>query len=532
MNKIFAEILRKRGILESELTPKYEDLLDPFLLPDMMKCVERIEQAIDRGEKILIYGDYDVDGVTASACLVETLRMAGMKDVEVMLPDRFEDGYGMSKKVVQRAVEKGVNLVITVDCGSSNEDIIGMLAEHKIYTIVTDHHELIQGVPKSALAVVNPKRTDVVVAKELTGLCGVGVVFEIARALVARGKIKAGQEKWLMDLVVLGMVADSMRMTGENWRICYFGMLVLQRTRRVGLVSLMRLVKVDKIDTGVIGFRLAPRLNAAGRMESADLALKLLLTKDRLEAENLAGRLMDLNDERKKQQDAAIAEVIVGDEPVIVAKGKYHEGIIGIVAGRILEENKRPVFIFTEVGERQLKCSGRSFGEFDLSKALQAAEDLLIKGGGHAAACGATIDAKDFVEFGRRVNEYYRSLKLMGQERFLAVQPEVEVIGIEDLTVDLVENLAKLEPFGEGNEEPILLLRGVRLDEVRKMGKEQNHLSLWVERFKMVAFFAPDEWLSLEKGELVDILIKLRMNEWNGVRSAEGEVVEVKRCFN
>ena len=546
MNKILERLMELRGISEEDLTPKYESLADPFLLPDMEECVKRICEAIDRNERILIYGDYDVDGVTAAAVMYETLKLAGAGKVEIMLPDRFVDGYGMSTKVVQKAKETVVELVITVDCGSSNAEIIKELAEYKIYTIVTDHHELLHGVPEAAVAVVNPKREDFCETegndsggkegnskkKEVRwevfrDLAGVGVAFEVARALAAKGRIAAGQEKWLMDLVVIGTVADRMRMRGENWKLGYFGLKVLQRTRRKGLVKLMKIAGITEVSSETIGFGIAPRLNAAGRMQSAEMAIKLLLAKDEMEAEYLATELNNLNSERKEEQRRAIEEIEAEEAPVLVVRGSCHEGVIGIVAGRLLEKYKKPTFVFTETTEpEQIKCSGRSFGEFSLAEALKNVNDLLVKGGGHAAACGATILAKDFNEFKRRVNEFYVDLALVGQERFLEKGADLEVFD-EEINVSLVEELGKMEPFGAGNEEPLFIKKCVQLKEVRKMGKDQNHLSFMMDGVKMVYFFAPEEVLMMQDGEIVDVKFTLVVDEWNGVKRVSGRVAEI-----
>ena len=546
MNKILERLMELRGISEEDLKPKYESLADPFLLPDMEECVKRICEAIDKNEKILIYGDYDVDGVTAAAVMYETLKLAGAGKVEIMLPDRFVDGYGMSTKVVQKAKETWVGLVITVDCGSSNAEIIKELAEYKIYTIVTDHHELLHGVPEAAVAVVNPKREDFCEAegndnggkegnprkKEVRwevfrDLAGVGVAFEVARALVIKGRIAAGQEKWLMDLVVIGTVADRMKMRGENWKLGYFGLKVLQRTRRKGLVKLMKIAVITEVSSETIGFGIAPRLNAAGRMQSAEMAIKLLLAKDEMEAEYLATELNNLNSERKEEQRRAIEEIEAEEAPVLVVRGSCHEGVIGIVAGRLLEKYKKPTFVFTETTEpEQIKCSGRSFGEFSLAEALKNVNDLLVKGGGHAAACGATILAKDFDEFKRRVNEFYVDLALVGQERFLEKGADLEVFD-EKIDVALVEELGKMEPFGAGNEEPLFIKKCVQLKEVRKMGKDQNHLSFMMDGVKMVYFFAPEEVLMMQDGGIVDVKFTLAMDEWNGVKRVSGRVAEI-----
>ena len=240
MSKIFEQLVEKRGLTREFLEPRYEECAAPGELPDMAAAVQRLGQAKARGEKVLIYGDYDVDGVTASTALDEALRLTGIEVAEVMLPNRFTDGYGMSRKVVERARETGAKLVVTVDCGSRNQEIVQELLEAGVETVVTDHHECGETLP-AAVAVVNPKRRDVGASGvELRELAGVGVVFKLAQALVEAGMIPAGQEKWLLDLVLIGTICDSMRLLGENRRLVYYGMKVLEKTRRVGLQELLR----------------------------------------------------------------------------------------------------------------------------------------------------------------------------------------------------------------------------------------------------------------------------------------------------
>ena len=363
MSKLFQELVEKRGYSEEFLRPDYKKLVSPFLLPDAKKAVERIKEAVLGGEKVLIYGDYDVDGVTASTVMNDALKLAGVKDVLIMLPDRFKDGYGMSKKVVQAAKEQGRGLVITVDCGSGNKEIVRDLKKEGIETIITDHHEVPEVLPE-AVAVVNPKRRDVQNCIEnweensekillLRDLAGVGVAFTLARALVLEGLIPDGQEKWLLDLVLIGTICDSMKMTEENRRLCYYGMKVLKKTRRPGLKELLRLIGKQELTSEVIGFQIGPRLNAAGRMSSAKKALGLLMATSRPEAAKIAAELEELNKERRSEQNAAVKEIKeMGEEksPVLVYQGEWHEGVLGIIAGRLVEEYKKPAFVFSEVG--------------------------------------------------------------------------------------------------------------------------------------------------------------------------------------
>lgn len=534
MNKIFVQLLKVRGISGRFLEPKYEDLMDPFELSDMEKAVERIIRARENGEKILVYGDYDVDGITATTIMVKALNLAGISGVLTMLPDRFVDGYGMSKRLVKRAEEEGVKLVITVDCGSNNSEIIDELKHVGIETIVTDHHELNGEAPKSAIAVVNPKRPEFRKAG-LEDLAGAGVAFMVAKALSDRGEIKKGQEKWLLDFATIGTICDSMNMSLLNRVICKYGMLVISKTKSVGLLELMRAAGTSRISSEAIQFQIGPRLNAAGRMETAELALRLFLTNSKPEAAAIAEELNQLNMERRKQQAAAVAEISEMDfssQPVIVAKGKWHEGIVGIIAGRLTEKYKKPSFVLSET-EEGLKGSGRSFGEFNLAEALGRCTELLISGGGHAAACGVKMLPEKYDEFVGQVNQYYESLGLKNQERFLEKQEDLEVFSLADLNLELMEDLSKLEPFGEGNPEPVFKIPEMFVLNVSKMGTEGQHVRMLLRdnsgaTIKVVAFNASKMWLNLNAGAEVNAWISLVENEWQGTRSVEGRILKLE----
>lgn len=533
MSKIFDRLVEARGFGAVFLRPKYEDCLDSGLLPDMEKAVERIKAAREKGEKCLIYGDYDADGVTASTVLYDALKMAGIEDVQVMLPNRFTDGYGMSTKIVQRAISERVNLVLTVDCGSRNHEIVEELNKNGINTIITDHHECGKTLPE-AVAIVNPKRQDVKVKPELKELAGVGVAFKLAQALVGAGLIRAGQEKWLLDLVAVGTICDSMLMNVENRRLCYYGMKVLGKTRRPGLKELMAIAGVREPGGEAIGYQIGPRLNAAGRMETAEKALDLLMTTKRPEAARLASELNTLNDLRKQQQNEALEEIAergVGDDPVIVAQGDWHEGVLGIIAGRLTEEYKKPAFVLANV-DGCLKGSGRSFGDFNLAEALDACGKYIIRGGGHAAACGLAVAEDGVEEFRRAVNAYYDSLNLENQERFLELNEDLTVENFEDLSLELMDELKTLEPYGEGNQVPIFRFQGVRVMEASRLGDKGQHLrlALWDRGghfFKVIGFGVPEEYLDLRAGDTVDAWVTLEENVFRGVRSVEGRLIKL-----
>lgn len=538
MNKLLVRLLKKRGLTPDFLDPKYSNTTDSFALYDMEKAVNRIKQAIKNQEKIIIYGDYDVDGVTASTVMEETLTLAGVKpeNISIMLPDRFADGYGMSPKLIKKAEKRGISLVITVDCGSGNREIIDELNTLKIDTIVTDHHETPEILP-DAVAIINPKRKDHP-TEELKNLAGVGVAFKLAQALVKQNLIKNGQEKWLLDLVLLGTICDNMTLINENRTLSYFGLKVLAKTRRLGLKELMRKARVKNLTSDSIGFQIGPRLNAAGRLESAEISLNLLRTKSPTEAASLANKLEDLNQKRKIEQQSATKEIKtrgIKEGPIIIETGHWHEGILGIVAGRLLEEYHKPSFVLTELENGIYKGSARSFGDFNLAEALSHVKDTIIKGGGHAGAAGVSVEQKNIYAFREKINDYYNSLKLKNQDRYFKVNADLELEDFSDLTLDFLDDLKSLEPFGAGNEEPIFKLKNVQIENVARMGAEQNHLRLDLKdknnkHLKLVAFYAPEEWLNLDPTDpmlKIEPLITLTENEWGGVKSVEARLIDL-----
>lgn len=534
MNEILKRLLEKRELDESFLTPKYEDLASPREFLDMEQAGERIAQAVEQGERVLIYGDYDADGVTATTIMYDALKLAGVREVLTMLPDRFRDGYGMNMRVVDLVEKSGVNLVITVDCGSNNAEVVEALGARGVNVIVTDHHEVMGELPQ-ATAIINPKREGTK-NLELRELCGAGVAFMVARELVERGLIPKGQEKWLLDLVLIGTLCDSMVMRGQNRILGFYGLKVLEKTRRMGLLELMKVAGVKQITSGAVGFQIGPRLNAAGRMASAEVALKLLMAKTRVEAVALAAELEALNQKRREEQQRGAREVEeqgVDEEPVIVVAGDWHEGVLGIIAGRLVEKYRRPAFVLApaENGEI-LKGSGRSFGEFNLAEALSECQNSLLAGGGHAGACGVKVLKENLPIFREEVNKFYKKLGLKNQERFLEKQADINVTEVDGLDINLYEQLKKLEPFGEGNLEPVFRLSEMTVLKVQRMGREQNHLRLVVrgesdESMSLVAFYALEEWLEIQVGERIDVSITLTDNEWRGERRVEGQILEM-----
>jgi single-stranded-DNA-specific exonuclease len=537
MNKLFEQLLKKRKFGPEFLNPKYEELADPFKMPDMRKAVDRIKEAVENKEKIIIYGDYDVDGVTSSTVMEEALILSGIKpeNIEIMLPDRFADGYGMSPKLIKHAKDFEATLVITVDCGSRNHNIIDELNTLGIDTIVTDHHECDDDLPE-AIAVVNPKRKDYAPKPEsLANLAGVGVAFKVAQALKDDGLIKDGQEKWLLDLVLLGTICDSMLLTGENRILGSYGIKVLEKTRRKGLKELMKTAGVKSINSESIGFQLGPRLNAAGRLKTADISLNLLRSKSSAESAALAEKLEELNKKRRTEQTNAMKEISTrGLQPgsVIIETGKWHEGILGIVAGHLTETYKKPSFVLAETETGIFKGSGRSFGDFNLADALSNVKDTIIGGGGHAGAAGVKINGGKLYEFRERINAYYDSLGLKDQEKYLKTSADLNVDDLADINTELVENLKLLEPFGPGNEDPVFRIENAIIESKALMGEDQNHLRLDIKdkkgnKLKLIAFYAPEKWLNLNTEISHDILFRPIENEFRSVRSVEGRIVDL-----
>ncbi|MBR2831008.1 single-stranded-DNA-specific exonuclease RecJ [Candidatus Saccharibacteria bacterium] len=536
MNKLFTQLLEIRHFDENFLHPKYENLISPAVLNDMKKAVSRIKSAIENQEKVLIYGDYDVDGVTSSTLMSEALTLSGLppENIEIMLPDRFKDGYGLSPRLIDHAVKTGKSLVITVDCGSRNHDIVKSLNQNHIDTIITDHHECEDTLP-DAMAIINPKRHDYAGPATLKDLAGVGVAFKLAEALKDAGLIKPGQEKWLLDLVLLGTICDQMTLTGENRILCFYGTKVLEKTRRPGLRELMRVAGVRNINSEAIGFQLGPRLNAAGRLESANLSLDLLRAESSAEAASLAMRLEELNSRRRKEQTAATADLAtrsLASTPVIVEAGDWHEGILGIIAGRLVEDYHKPAFVLAKTEDGFYKGSGRSFGDFSLAEALSAVKDTILGGGGHAAAAGVKVAAENLDDFKTRINEYYQSLHLPDQSKYLKTHADLTIDNLKDFTLDLLEDLKLLEPFGPGNEEPVFCLRHADILESTRMGAGKNHLRLDLrdtnkKTIKSVAFFAPKDWFIIDPDSPHDFLLKPIENEWNGTRSLEARLIDI-----
>ena len=538
--QIFEQILKNRGISkenrEAFLNPNYDNQHDPFLLPDMEKAVERLLIAHKKQEKITVYGDYDVDGVSASTVILTAFEKFGFKNVDYFLPDRFKDGYGMNERGVRVLADRGTNLILTVDCGSLNHAEIDFAKGFGIDTIVTDHHNIAEVQP-NAVAVVNPRRKENKYP-QAENFAGVGVAFKLVQALQTKlDGFPAGQEKWLLDMVALGTVCDVMEQTIENRQNTFWGLKVLAKTRRVGLKSMLALAGIKDPKSSTLGFIIGPRINSAGRLETSEKALDLMLEKDAFAAFEKAKSLDDLNKVRRKIQHEALeiaiqkAEDFQKDDVLVVADESFNDGIIGIVASGLLERFKKPVFVISIEGD-VAKGSARSFGDFSASQAVQNASDIIIKGGGHDAAAGVTLPTDKIDIFRRIVNDFYKSLKLKNQLEKLLPKVDIQLEDFSPISLQLFEKISQLEPFGKGNEEPTFEIENVRVVSRQEMGEQKQHLKLILTdgeyEIKMLKFNAPKEFFA-EIGEEVDVIFSIGLNEWQGQKNVEGQILHLER---
>ena len=540
VEQIFDQILKNRGISkenrEAFLNPNYDNQHDPFLLPDMEKAVERLLVAHKKQEKITVYGDYDVDGVSASTVILIAFEKFGFKNVDYFLPDRFKDGYGMNERGVKILAERGTNLILTVDCGSLNHAEIDFAKGFGIDTIVTDHHNIAEVQP-NAVAVVNPRRKENKYP-QAENFAGVGVAFKLVQALQTKLEgFPAGQEKWLLDMVALGTVCDIMKQTVENRQNTFWGLKVLSKTRRAGLKSMLALAGVKDPTSSTLGFIIGPRINSAGRLETAEKALDLMLEKDAFVAFEKAKSLDDLNKIRRKIQHEALEIAIQksgdfkNDKVLVVADEGFNDGIIGIVASGLLERFKKPVFVISIEGD-VAKGSARSFGDFSASQAVQNASEIIIKGGGHDAAAGVTLSTDKIDDFRKSVNDFYDSLKLKNQLQKLLPKVDIKLKDFSPISLELFEKISLLEPFGNGNEEPTFEIKNVRVASRQEMGEQKQHLKLTLtdgeNEIKMLKFNAPKEFFA-EIGEEVDVIFSIGLNEWQGQKNVEGQILHLER---
>jgi len=537
ISSVTAQMLINRNVLtlneaERFLKCSFEFLHNPRLMKDMDKAVNRIREAIVKKEKIVIYGDYDVDGISGVTLLVSVFKRL-KSDVSYYIPNRLEEGYGLNKPAIKAAKKKGASLIITVDCGIGACKEVEYANKIGLDVIVTDHHEIIGTLPE-AFAVINPLQADC--PYPFKHLAGVGVAYKLAEALAEEKSIRVAE---YLDLVALGNVADIVPQTGENRILTRYGLIELNQTNKVGLKALMKVSGLSgkQILSGHIGFMLGPRINASGRIGSPELSVKLLLTKDKKEAEELAVRLDKENRFRQSLGNKILQsalkkveeEVDLKKEKVIVLSSEdWHKGVIGIVASRLTEKFYKPtILIATSKGMG--KASGRSIDNFHLLEAVKKCKRYLVNFGGHEGACGLTIEEKNIKAFKRAFNE--ASSELLSED---ILKPKIDIdmnIPLNVLSSKLIYEIEGLSPFGPWNPKPLLSSRNLELkNSPQRIGK--NGFKIWVTDQKLtceaVGFRMADSHLPKIKSKRVDIAYSPEINNWGGMRSIQLNIHDIK----
>ncbi|MCW1930619.1 MAG: single-stranded-DNA-specific exonuclease RecJ [Candidatus Kerfeldbacteria bacterium] len=540
LHPIVAAILYHRGIetqaeVDAYLSPDYaRDQHDPYLFKDMKVAVDRIQHAVVEKQKVVVHGDYDADGVCGASVLYTTLKAIGA-DVSVYLPHRDTEGYGLNMNTVRTLKASGTHLVITVDCGISNAPEVEEAVALGMDVIVTDHHSEPPVLPSAALAILNPKISGETYPYKY--LAGVGVAFKLSQALARAYELGEAFEKWLLDLVAISTITDFVPLTGENRVLEKFGLLVLRKNRRIGLREWCASNGIDptKIDTTTIGFKLGPHINAAGRLEHANMAFEMMVSEDPVKARESAENLKHTNASRQKLSDSMSKDALAQGEQqkgeqVIIAIGKdWPVGLVGLVAGKVASTYQRPTFVIS-TSEDKIMGSGRSIEQFNLVEAMQSMPEVFEKYGGHPQACGFTIkDQPSLEQFTAHMRERARSI-LEGADLRKTLKIECE-LRVSDIDWKLVDMLQSCAPFGEGNPEPVFKISQATVEDFSTIGKKGDHLRLSISHNgitrKCIAFGAGHHSLNLHIGKVIDVAATVQINEWNGNRDIQLELKDI-----
>jgi single-stranded-DNA-specific exonuclease len=546
------QILVNRNVAEASfdsfLYPDWDrDTYAPASFKSMQMAVTKVFEALTSGQKIVVHGDYDADGVCGSTVLFTTLReicerMSLTFNVEVFLPDREKDGYGVAMHTIERLAAEGVKLLITVDCGIANGLELGRAHELGMHVVICDHHQMGEHYPDKATVLHPLAPGEDYVNKTL---CGTGVAFKLASGLLdearARGAaFPVGHEKWLLDLVAIATVTDVVPLLGENRVLEHYGLKVLQKTRRPGIKAILNVAgtELSSVDTQAIGFRIGPRLNAAGRLASAKLAFNTLAAQTDDEASKAALELERLNKERQQifaasyEEAKKMADVMKDESTVLVVHGEtWLPGIVGLIAGRLVGDYGLPAFAFASVGEHFVG-SGRSLGGLHLVKAMESCGDMFVKRGGHPQACGLTLASLDRVdEFRDKVNAFaHKHFGEAGVKDLLNIDLELP---LGEMNWELYNDLQKCAPFGEGNRPPVFAAKEVRVIGADVMGGSGAHLRLSVVPpegglHKMVGFGFGHLAKKIPLGSAVDVAYEVEINEWNGKKDLQFRIVDLQ----
>ena len=539
LNKIIGKIIVNRNVTSDEdvrifITPTRDDFHDPFLFKDMDIAVNRIIKAINNQENILIYGDYDADGITSTTVLKKYLQERG-GIVNTYIPNRLNEGYGLNKEAIKKIKEMGTDLIITVDCGISGIEEVKYAKELGIEVIVTDHHEVGEVLP-DALAVIDAKRKDNTYPFNL--LAGVGVVFKVIQAISIKLNLKAEEYLKYLDLVCVGTISDIVPLEGENRTIAKLGLMLIRVTKNLGLRELIKSSGYKEIDSNTISFGVAPRINACGRMGHEEEALKLFLAETKEEAVEVTKKLNEYNTLRQNTEKAiyedAVSKIekenIENKNSIVVGGYNWHHGVIGIVSSKVTEKYYKPsILLCFEDGIA--KGSGRSIQGFDLYEGLTKCSELLDKFGGHAMAVGLTLNKENFENFKDKFEKIAEEANIKEMVPTIYIDEEVK---LKDISMDLVKSLSVLEPFGEANKVPLFLIKNLKIDSIRALS-EGRHLKLSLRDESVVinaiGFDIGNLAEEYKIGDKIDVVGTLEINSFNGFSSIQINIKDIRKSY-
>ena len=526
-----AKILNARNITDMTSVKKYfsdeyEEGYDPFLMHDMQKAVDRINEAIENEERILVYGDYDADGITSTVLLVETLISMGA-NVSSYIPNRFEEGYGPNKEAFTKIIDSGITLIITVDNGIAGVEEVDLANELGCDVIVTDHHKIQDTIP-NAYAIIHPEHPEG--NYPFKKLAGVGVAFKLAHALLEIFP------DFLLDLVAIGTIADMVSITDENRIFVKQGLELINEDPRIGLKMLLELSGIDtKIDEQTVGFYIAPKLNSIGRMDSAKLGLTFLMAEEPVTARALAEQIEQYNIQRKQITEDIVKDVINKIENsekkqknVIMVSGEYHEGVLGIVASNIVEKYQKPVFIMNEK-EGVLKGSARSIFDFNIYEAMNKISDLFLAFGGHTLAAGFSFEKSNFEKIEEFLDNEFEEFK---QNNDLKANKNIDIVtSLEDISYQFLNSLDALKPYGMDFEKPTVLIENAMVLNKAYFGSEKQYLRLTIAdevgNLDCITFKDSVTFDKVEKNDIIDLLCNIDKNNFNGRTKLQAHIIDI-----
>ncbi len=538
LSELVSKILSQKNLKDEEikkyLNPTRQDFYDPFLMPDMDKAIDRIIKAVNDKEKIIVYGDYDADGITSTTILKRFFKDRGV-ELSTYIPNRLDEGYGLNKEAVEKIAKQGFTLMITVDCGITSIEEVKYAKELGLDVIITDHHETLDDLPK-AIAVVDCKRKDN--KYPFNSLAGCGVAFKLIQAYCQKLGLNENESLKYLDIVCIGTISDIVPLVDENRVIAKLGLMLVKQTKNLGLKEILNLSGYRKIDSTAISFGVSPRINACGRMGHQEVALELFLSDDPIEVRKLARELEDYNRQRQEIEKRIYEEAILEaekeskDKPCIVlGKKDWNHGVIGIVSSKITDKYYKPSLLICFEGD-EAKGSGRSISGFDLHKAIVDCSKYLKNFGGHSMAIGLSLETKNFDKFKSEFEQY---AKENIKEQPI---PEIEIdeeIDSKDINIDFIKDLKLLEPFGEANNVPIVIYKNLKIVSIRSL-TDGKHLKLTLKDdntiIDAIGFnlgYLAEEY---QIGDKIDVVGSLEINNFNNFETVQITLKDLRKSIS